>query len=79
MSATRIQVFTALLKETWGRLLNAVGMPGAISEGVIEDELTGQKVEIRIMSLYTRISINGRDHYFHRSTGKYGGSGSGCR
>lgn len=68
-----------LVREGIGRFLNWIGVPGTVSNARLHDDVTGQEIEILVNALFTRISINGRDHYFHRFNGKYDGSGSGCR
>jgi hypothetical protein len=71
-------IWKGRLKEWFGRLLNRTGVPGAVQEAEIEDEVSGQVVHIRVGPVFTRISINGRDYYFHRLSGKFDGTGSGC-
>jgi hypothetical protein len=61
------------------RLLNRLGVPGAVQETAIEDGLTGQSIHVHVGVLFTRISVNGRDFYFHRLSGRLDGTGSGCR
>ena len=67
------------LREWAGRFLNRLGFAGAVQETEVEDQLTGQHVRVRVGDLFTVISVNGRDYYFHRLSGKYDGSGMGCR
>jgi hypothetical protein len=55
-----------------------MGMPGAIRDFHMKDELSGQEIDIAVTLLFTRISINGRDYYFDRLTGRFGGTGCGC-
>jgi hypothetical protein len=54
-------------------------LPGAIRDSMVEDEATGQRIEVRVGRLFTRISINGRDFYFDRFSGRFDGTGTGCR
>lgn len=61
------------------RLLNALGVPGALRSAEIEDTATGQRLAITVGPLFTRVSVNGRDFYFDRITGRYDGTGMGCR
>jgi len=44
-----------------------------------QDGLTGNEIEITLSGAYSVISINGRDYYFDRLTGRFGGTGLGCR
>jgi hypothetical protein len=67
------------LREALGAALKWLRLPGAISEANIQDPVTGDRVEIRIGNLYTRLSLNGRDYYFDRVSGRYDGTGMGCR
>jgi hypothetical protein len=78
MGVSTVQVARTRMQETLGRLMNRFGFPGIIRDCVIEDELTHQKIEVRRGVLFTKITVNGRDHFFDRITGKFGGSGSGC-
>lgn len=70
-----------LLKDSlrlWlGRTLNKCGVPGLVRETIIPDEITGQIIQISYNSLYTVISIDGRDYYFNRFDGRFGGTGMG--
>jgi len=68
-----------LVSECLGRLLNRLGVAGAVKPMKISDSLTGQKMEIRVGLLFTRISVNGRDYYFNRLSGRFDGTGMGCR
>jgi hypothetical protein len=62
-----------------GNALNRAGVPGMVKETIIPDEVTGAIVRIKTNPLYTVVSIDGRDYYFHRFTGRFGGTGMGCR
>lgn len=59
-------------------MLHTIGAPGAIQNQEITDSLTGQRIEIRVGDLFTRISIDGRDYYFTRIRGRLDGTGCGC-
>lgn len=76
--ATRIQVLIGRARECLGVFLNYLGIPSPIKDVVITDKLTGQIIEVKCGFLYTKVSVNGRDYYFDRLTGKFGGTGSGC-
>ena len=75
----RVAAFSSGLRGLAGRILNAMGAPGAIRSTELTDPLSGQKIEIRVGILFTRISINGRDYYFSRFRGRLDGTGCGCR
>jgi len=76
--ATRIQVLIGRAREYLGIALNYLSIPGPIADFVITDKLSDQKIEVKRGVLYTKLSVNGRDYYFDRLTGKFGGTGCGC-
>jgi hypothetical protein len=78
MGASWLTIQAYRIREATGKLLTRLRVPGAISNTVVEDTLTGQNIEVRVGALFTRISINGRDYYFNRLTGKFDGTGMGC-
>jgi len=59
-----------VLRIGFGRLLGWLCLPAPIAEVDIED------LQIHIGPLFTKISVNGRDYWFDRLTGRYAGSGS---
>ncbi len=61
-----------------GRLAGRLGVPGFIRDTVIDDPVTGQQIEIRVYALDARLTIDGRDYYFGRFSGKLEGAGMGC-
>ncbi len=61
-----------------GRLAGRLSIPGSIRDTVIDDPVTGQQIEIRVSLLSVRLSVNGRDYYFGRFSGKLEGAGMGC-
>jgi hypothetical protein len=78
LGATRINILASRIQMFAGRILQRIGMPGAVSPCLIEDPVTGQKIDVAVGTLFTRITVNGRDYYFCRFTGKFDGTGSGC-
>jgi hypothetical protein len=78
VGASRYQITRFRVREWLGAILNKLSVPGAIRSAVIRDELTGSIVEVSTGPLFTKLSVNGRDYYFERCTGRYDGSGSGC-
>lgn len=56
--------------------LHRRGLPGAILPLDHYDELTGQRLQIRVSPYGTRICINGRDYHF-RLSGRLDGTGMG--
>ena len=77
MGASRIQIIGGRCLEFIGKVFNLLSVPGAIKDIDIQDNLSGQNLKIRVGVLFTLISINGRDYYFSRLSGKFGGTGSG--
>ena len=78
MGATRTQILVSRLREMVCRWMTRIGIPGFVGDIKVSDELTGQELEIKTGVLFTRITINGRDYYFDRITGKFDGTGMGC-
>ena len=58
-----------------GKALRCVA-PGAIRNLDHHDELTGQHLEVRVGSLFTCVSVDGRDYYFRRYSGRFDGTGT---
>jgi hypothetical protein len=58
-----------------GRLCHRMRMPGAIRSVVVDDEVTGQHLEVRVGSAFTVVSVDGRDYYFRRCSGRFDGTG----
>lgn len=58
-------------------ILNRFKIPGLVEEIEYIDNITSQKISIKTKSLFTVISIDGRDYYFNRLSGKFDGTGSG--
>jgi hypothetical protein len=73
--ATWRQKWASRLREASGWCLNKIGRPGYIRDVEIDDEATGQCIQVRTGRLFTVISVNGRDYYFDRTTGRYDGTG----
>ena len=76
--ATWLDIQRSRLQMAFNKMLNKLGVPGAIKNGLIEDQLTGQTIRIQTGIFFTLVSINGRDYYFGRITGEFDGTGSGC-
>lgn len=65
-----------LLKQQVGRFLNWLHVPGFIRPMEMYDELiTHSLLEVRVTPLFTIISVDGRDYYFYRISGKFDGTG----
>jgi len=77
--ATTLDILSGRIREGLGRVLNFLRVPGRIKNLAVKDELTGQEIEIKVGVLFTRLTVNGRDYFFNRLTGKFDGTGMGCR
>ena len=66
------------VKLSLSRLLSKLGFPCIVRPFEYTDQYTGNHIKITDLTLFTKISINGRDYYFHRLSGKFDGTGSGC-
>jgi hypothetical protein len=51
--------------------------PGVVRNTLIEDSLSGQRVEISVGRIFVRLSVNDRDYFFDRISGRFDGTGSG--
>lgn len=76
--ASRLDVLRGRMYEGLGRVLNFFRFPGVIKNLAVKDELTGQDIKVNVGVLYTRLTVNGRDYYINRLTGKLDGTGMGC-
>lgn len=74
--ATRFQIWRSRVLEWIGRVLNSAGAPGAIRNMSLKDTLTGQEVSVAVSAFYVRLTVNDRDYFFNRLTGRFDGSGS---
>ena len=61
-----------------GRCLNYLHAPGMIRDASINDALSGQQIDVAVQPSFVKITVNGRDYYFDRITGKFDGTGLGC-
>ena len=74
--ATTFDILRYRMKAGLGRLLNRLGMPAAIQPMEVTDEITKQHVAVAVDDLFVRVSVDGRDYYFDRLTGRFDGTGS---
>jgi hypothetical protein len=58
-----------------GSLLNWLQLPGVVREGNYTASCADVSVTVRCSSLYSVVSVNGVDVYFHRVTGVIDGVG----
>jgi hypothetical protein len=75
-NASRLDTLKGRIRQFIGKILSRV--PGLLASTTINDPLSGQRLEIKVGTIYTRISVNGRDYYFSRLSGKFNETGSGC-
>lgn len=73
--ATLTDVIAGRMRGWVCRILNKVGIPGAIQNTEIYDHATGQKITVTV-GASVRLTVNGRDFYFDRITGQSVGTGS---
>ncbi len=78
VGASYTDILKGRLRRLFGALLNSLRIPGTICDCQLVDPVTHQTLTIRVGILFSRITFNGRDYYFHRITGKYDGTGMGC-
>ena len=74
--ATTIDIARSRVKAGVGRLLNKMRVPAAIQPIEIVDKITNQHVAVAVDDLFVRVSVDGRDYYFDRMTGRFDGTGS---
>ena len=79
----RTAPFTLTLLRMWaGKVLNAIGVPGVLQPGTYEAGIARASIRVHVGPLFTVVSVNGVDVYFHRITGAIDGVGfstaTGC-
>ena len=62
-----------VLKSWIGALLNRFGVPGFVRYTIYSNPAAGVRVLVQCYRLFSVISVNGVDVYFHRITGKIDG------
>ncbi len=76
-----ISVFTVFhlipmrVRVIFGALCNVAGIPGLIRNCDYEGGITDASIRVRVGEMYTVITVNGLDIYFHRTTGEIDGVG----
>lgn len=58
------------------RTLNRLGVPGAVAPMSFRDEATGCTLTVANGHRFTIVTVDGRDFYFDRITGKFDGTGA---
>jgi hypothetical protein len=74
--ATAFDIARSRVRAGVGRLLNKLGVPAAIKPMEVTDAITKQHVAVAVDDLFVRVSVDGRDYYFDRLTGRFDGTGS---
>ena len=74
--ATVIDIARTRMRAGVGHLLNKLRVPAAIRPMEVIDEVTKQHVAVAVDDLFVRVSVNGRDYYFDRLTGRFDGTGN---
>lgn len=74
--ATSLDIALSRLRAGIGRMLNRLGAPAVIQPMEVTDEITKQHVAVAVDDLFVRVSVDGRDYYFDRLTGRFDGTGS---
>jgi hypothetical protein len=69
------EILRSRLREGLGLVLRRIGIPGAISPMRYDDPITGDLMEVAVGPFYTRVTLNGRDYYFDRLSGRFNGTG----
>lgn len=76
--ATKTDIVKGRVKFGLGQWLNRLHVPGAVRPLSFKDPVTENTIEVRLNPLFTVFSVNGRDYYFDRFTGRFDGTGLGC-
>lgn len=74
-AATRWDIWACRLRAVVGGALNRMRAPGAVQPLAYEDPVTGDRIGVSVDSLFTVLSVNGRDYYFSRMSGEFSGTG----
>lgn len=61
-----------------GKLFNLAGIPGIVRKCDYSASTTDAQVSVRVRELFTIVTVNGLEIYFHRLTGTIDGIGSTC-
>ena len=67
------------LRSALGCVLNYSRLPGAIAPVKLADSVTGDRIEVSVSATFTRLSVDGRDYYFDRITGRFDGTGQSVK
>ena len=70
-----VSVVWTWLRYLVGRFLNVLGVPGVLTEGEYSAGICRAYIRVTVGPLFTVVTANGLDIYFHRLTGKIDGVG----
>ena len=76
--ASRMDVAMLRFRLTIGNLMNRLHLPGTVRPFTLDDPLANSTIEVAVGPLFTRLTVNGRDYYFDRISGRFSGTGQGC-
>ena len=58
-----------------GGLLERLGAPGAVANLDYDDAITGHRIRVTTGAVLTCLSVDGREYYFRRLSGRFDGTG----
>ena len=58
-----------------GSVFRWLGVPGAIADMSYDDQITGQRVSVKVRHFDTRVTVGQRHYFFSRLGGKFNGTG----
>lgn len=78
---TFLNLLRLRIRVVFGYLFNLAGIPGLVRSCDYEAGITDARIRVRVGEMFTVITVNELDIYFHRLTGKIDGVGLtvGCR
>jgi hypothetical protein len=59
----------------FGKVFSLAGIPGLVRECTYSAGVTNAEISVKVKDLFTVVSVNGMDIYFHRLTGAIDGVG----
>lgn len=70
-----LSIIRLRLRALWGKLFNLAGLPGFVRDCDYKAGITDAQIRVRAGEMFTVITVNGLDIYFHRLTGAIDGIG----
>ncbi len=65
-----------IIRELPGKILQWLRLPGVLQPMDFPDKFTGDRIVIKTNERFTVVSVNNRDYYFRRVSGRFDGTGS---